>query len=284
MVIKIVLESLAIAVVLKLVTKKPIAMEDILRVTLVTAAVLTVLAVLAPEIQKATKQGIGMGIGLRQVGFEGYADQDSLERYSSTVEGFDEDAKKVRMNNVLYSGDLVIVAGATPGTNDNLYMQRSVTSSEVLLNAALDGVHTNLSKLRFELVDHDPDVSKPIKFGDTVYFKHNANINNQNLDRFIKISDNLLSHQTGPLFNQFQIINSTNPQDKSYVRPDTPIVLMNLKSGGIEQGYLKVGSDKKFTNGAASAADATKLSIGLQRVAEADDKHLCICLGDTLYP
>lgn len=284
MIVKIVLESLAIAVVLKLVTKRPIAVDDIIRVTLVTAAVLTVLSVLAPEVQKATKQGMGLGIGLRQVGFEGYANKDSLERYASTIEGFDEDAKKVRMNNVLYSGDLVIVSGGTPGTNDNLYIQRSVTSSEILMNAALDGVHTNLSKLRFELLDHDPDVSKPIHYGDTVYFKHNANINNQNLDRFIKISDNLLSHQTGPLFNQFKIINSTNPQDTTYVRPDTPIVLMNLKSGGIDQGYLKVGSDNKFTNSAASAADATKLSIGLQRVVEADDKHLCICLGDTLYP
>lgn len=273
-IINIILESLAIAVVLRFVTKKPLAMEDIVRVTLVVTALLVISRLLSPEIFPHEKSQ----------NFVRPYQVDSSFMADTSFEGFDEDARFVRVNNVLYSGDLVNLQGADVGKTDNLYMQRNITSSEVLLNAPIDGIHTNLSKLRFELLDHDPQMTKPIKYGDTVYIKHNANINNLNSSRFIKISDTLLSHQEGPLFNQFQIFNVASPTDTGYVKPDTPVAIKSLKSGGIPEGYLVIGDDKKLKNTATSLTDANKFTIGLQRVVELNDQHLSVEVNSTLYP
>lgn len=283
-VIKVILESIAVAVAVNLVSRKPLVAADLLKIGLTTAAILLVLEMLAPEVGYSTKKGMGLGIGLRQVGFEGYGNMDALEYFSgqkSAIEGFDEDAKHVRLNNTLYSGDIVLISGVD---KPNTFLQRNVTSSEILMNPPINDVQTNLSKLRFEAVDHDPQGMKPLKYGDTVYIKHNADINNQNLSRFIKISDHLLSHQTGPLFNQFQIFNASNASDTSNIKPDTPVVLKNLKSGGIPEGFLVVGADNKITNTAGAAADGTKFNIKLQRVAEINDTQNCICEGETLFP
>ena len=285
-VLKVLLESFAVALAVQLVSRKTFVPKDFAKVGLTTAAVLIVLGFLAPDVKHATKSGMGLGLGLRQVGFEGYGNMDALEYYSgqkSAIEGFDEDARHVRLNNVLYSGDIVLISGVDTA-NQNKFIQRNVTSSEILLNAPVNDIQTNLSKLRFEAIDHDPQSLKPLKYGDTVYMKHNAEINNQNVSRFIKMSNNLLSHQTGPLFNQFQIFNATNPADTTNVQPEQPVVIKNLKSGGVAEGYMVVGQDSKIVNSAGAATDGTKFSIKLQRVAEIGDKQNCICEGETLFP
>lgn len=221
--------------------------------------------------------------------------EDGLEYYTTrrhNVEGFDEDPRFVRQNNVLYSGDIVFInAMNTQGpVSDNgpksiISLQRSATTSEVVLAPPVNGIQSNLSKLRIELVDHDPQIFKPISYGDTVYIKHNANVNNSNTSLFIKISDELISHQTGPLFNQFVISNVANAQDKGFVQPGATVAINNLASGGISSGFLNLDTTtKKITNSATSIANATPFTIQLERVAENNDRHLCIGVGDILYP
>ena len=216
----------------------------------------------------------------------------------SSVEGFDEDPRFVRQNNVLYSGDIVFINGtntsvaATPGstpaanaTPSVSSLQRSATTSEVILAPPVNNIQSNLSKLRIESIDHDPQIFKPIKYGDTVYIKHNANVNNANTSLFIKISNELISHQTGPLFNQFVISNVANAQDKGYVQPGATVAINNLASGGISSGFLNIdNTTNKITNSATSIANATPFTIQLERVAENNDRHLCIGVGDILYP
>lgn len=234
--------------------------------------------------------------------------EDGLEYYTSrknAVEGFDEDPRFLRQNNVLYSGDIVFINSAsnptiatattaatsgstsTPTPTQGLVssLQRAATTSEVVLAPAVNGVQSNLSKLRIELTDHDPQVLKPIHYGDTVYIKHNANVNNANTSLFIKISDELVSHQTGPLFNQFIISNAANAQDKGFVQPGASVAISNLASGGISSGFLNVDAKtNKITNSATAVGSATPFTIQLERVVENGDKHLCICVDDILYP
>ena len=269
-------------------------------VFLTTAAILLTLQVFAPAVAAKARRSMGMGLGLRSTGFAG-------------IEAFDEDASVIRMNNTLYSGDIVIISSpstatatstaatstaaatataptaSTTGTTASgtaaVFFQRNVTSNEIVMGPVLDGgIQTNLSKLRIEATDHDPQVLKPIKFGDTVYIKHNANVNNENTALFVKISDTLLSHQTGALFNTFVLSNPSNAADTSYVQPGQDVVISNQASGGIGAGYMVIGTDSKITNTASGVSDASKFDIGLERVAEVGDRHLCICVSETLYP
>ena len=292
--IKMTIEAAAIAAALKATTYKTMSNKQLLRLIAAIAVILFAFELL-PAALFVTKQLVTKF----DVRFE-----DGLEYYSKRknfVENFDENPQFVRQNNVLYSGDIIFINSAsattptptttvattgtaTPTTTVSS-LQRNATSSEVLLAPPVNGIQSNLSKLRIESTDHDPQVLKPIKYGDTVYIKHNANVNNTNTSLFIKISDELVSHQTGPLFNQFIISNAANVQDTGFIQPGANIVMSNLASGGISSGFLQVdGSTKKLTNSATSAATATQFTIQLERVVENGDKHLCICVGDILYP
>ena len=296
--IKVTVEAAAIAAALKATTYKGMSQKQLLRLVAAIAVILFAFELL-PSALFVTKQLVTKF----DVRFE-----DGLEYYSKRknfVENFDENPQFIRQNNVLYSGDIIFINSAsatTPTTTATVAatvattgtatptttvssLQRNATSSEVLLAPPVNGIQSNLSKLRIESTDHDPQVLKPIKYGDTVYIKHNANVNNANTSLFIKISDELVSHQTGPLFNQFIISNAANAQDTGFVQPGATIVISNLASGGISSGFLQVDSStQKLTNSATSAATATQFSIQLERVVENGDKHLCICVGDILYP
>ncbi|CAK0766822.1 hypothetical protein CVIRNUC_003397 [Coccomyxa viridis] len=300
MLVSVLVQAASVTLATLLVSSRKIARTDVRRCVLVfstTAAILLTLQVFAPAVAAKARRSMGLGLGLRSTRFAG-------------IEAFDEDASVIRMNNVLYSGDIVIIsspstaatptagtaaatvsAGATTATTATasgaraIFFQRNVTSNEIIMGPALDGgIQTNLSKLRIEATDHDPQVLKPISFGDTVYIKHNANVNNENTALFVKISDTLLSHQTGALFNTFILSNPSNAADTSYVQPGQDVVISNQASGGIGAGYMVIGTDSKITNKAAGVTDASKFDIGLERVAELGDRQLCICVSETLYP
>lgn len=302
--IKVTVQAAAIAAALKATTYKNMSQKQLLRLIAAMAVILFAFEMVVPLLfvtkKLLTKFDVRFEDGLENV----YAKRKGF------VEGFDEDPKLVRLNNVLYSGDIVFINSAnnasiatpttattatttatpattTPpaGTNAISSIQRNATSSEVLLAPPMNGIQSNLSKLRIESSNHDPQVLKPIRYGDTVYIKHNANVNNANTSLFVKISDELVSHQTGPLFNQFIISNAANAQDTGFVQPGANIVISNLASGGISSGFLLAdGATRKITNSATSAATATQFTIQLERVVEIGDKHLCICVGDILYP
>ena len=290
--IKVTIEAAAIVAALKATTYKGMNNRQLLRLIAAIAVILFAFEMAYPVLFAAKKL-----VSTFDVRFE-----DGLEYYAkrkNLVENFDESPQFVRQNNVLYSGDIIFInsastttptptvatTGTTMPTTTVSSLQRNATSSEVLLAPPVNGIQSNLSKLRIESTDHDPQVLKPIKYGDTVYIKHNANVNNANTSLFIKISDELVSHQTGPLFNQFIISNAANVQDTGFIQPGANIVMSNLASGGISSGFLQVDSStKKLTNSATSAATATQFTIQLERVVENGDKHLCICVGDILYP
>jgi hypothetical protein len=307
-VVSVLVQAAAVTIATLLVSSRKLAKLDVRRCALVfstTAAILLTLQVFAPVVAAKARKSMGLGLGLRSTGFGG-------------IESFDEDARFVRMNNVLYSGDIVLISSpapagsATPASTTGaataavtatattagtasttatangtpaVFFQRNVTSNEIIMGPALDGgIQTNLSKLRIEASDHDPRVLKPIKFGDTVFIKHNANVNNENTSLFVKISDTLLSHQTGDLFKTFILSNPLNATDTSYIQPGQNVVISNQASGGIGAGYMVIGTDSKITNTAAGVTDASTFDIGLERVVELGDRHLCICVSETLYP
>ncbi len=249
--IKVTVEAAAIAAALKATMYKNMNNKQLLRLIAAIAVTLFAFEIAYPIFSVAKNL-----VGRFDVRFE-----DGLEYYAKRkgfMERFDEDPRFIRQNNVLYSGDIIFINSAnsatvatpaatatttampaiastgttaTAGTVSSI--QRNATSSEVILAPPVNGIQSNLSKLRVESINHDPQVLKPISYGDTIYIKHNANVNNANTSLFIKISDELVSHQTGPLFNQFIISNAANAQDTGFVQPGAAIVISNLASGGI---------------------------------------------------
>lgn len=285
LVVKVLLEAAAISLAVALIGSKKIVAKELLGISLVTAAILLILEIFAPAVGFATKKGLGTGLGLRTVGFpERFSDKpDALEYFSSLVENFDESPSVARIGGVLYAGDIVNINLADPAKS-GMYLQRNVSSSELIFGKPIDNINTNLSKLRIELVDQDYSMQQPLKYGQTVYIKHNAYMNNVNTPLFIKISDTLLSHQTGPLFNQFTLVNSTNPASTDHIKIGDTIAISNVKSGNIASGFLKLTPDNKINNTGGSATDATLMKIQPVRDFELNGRHLCICAGETLYP
>lgn len=285
LVVKVLLEAAAVSLAVALIGRKKILAKELLGISLVTATILLILELFAPTVGFAAQRGMGMGIGLRTVGFpERFSDkQDALEYFSSMVENFDENASVARVPGALHAGDIVNIVLADPA-QAGTYLQRNVSSSELIFGKPIDNINTNLSKLRIEIVDQNHSSQQPLKYGQTVYLKHNAYMNNVNTALFIKISDTLLSHQTGPLFNQFTLVNSTNPASTDYVKIGDTIAISNVKSGNIASGFLKLTPDNKINNAGGSATDATLVQIQPIRDFELNGRHLCICTGETLYP
>ena len=285
LVVKVLLEAAAVSLAVALIGRKKIVAKELLGIGLVTAVILLILEIFAPAVGFATKRGLGAGIGLRTVGFpERFSDkQDALEYFSAMVENFDENPSVARVPGVLHAGDIVNIVLADPA-QAGTYLQRNVSSSELIFGKPIDNINTNLSKLRIETVDQNYSSQQPLKYGQTVFLKHNAYMNNVNTPLFIKISDTLLSHQTGPLFNQFTLVNSTNPASTDYVKIGDTIAISNVKSGNIASGFLKLTPDNKINNAGGSATDATLVQIQPVRDFELNGRHLCICTGETLYP
>ena len=116
-----------------------------------------------------------------------------------------------RLSGVVYSGDLLdLMSGDT-------ILQRAVVNSQVVFDRPLPQVKTNLSKVRLVLADraHNPAQQTPIRYGDRIHLKHNAMVNNVNLDMYIKYGFRLQSHQQGPLFRVYRIYHQRDPDQSS---------------------------------------------------------------------
>ena len=68
-VIKYVVEGVAVALALFLIPRKPLAMDEIVSITIGAAAVFAVLDIFSPSIGVTARQGAGFGIGANLVGF-----------------------------------------------------------------------------------------------------------------------------------------------------------------------------------------------------------------------
>lgn len=185
-----------------------------------------------------------------------------------------------RRANILHSGDIINILSGT------YYFQRASDNSQIIVGAPIAKTGTNLSKLRFER-QYGADVStsstRPIRFGDTVYLKHNAYSNNQNQIKLIKYGDNgLQSHQEGELNREFKILNPENLGDTGYIEYDKDVFISRGEQETDDQIFLKVNIDKSI--GLADIHSASRFKIALKRASEPNDRHLCICEGGILYP
>ncbi len=180
----------------------------------------------------------------------------------------------------MYSGDLVNLFSG------QVVMQRGTTNSQIIFDKPLDKIKTNLSKLRVILAEgkHNPKKAIPLKYGQTVYFKHNALINNTNESRFIKYGQRLQSHQDGPLFRLFKIINKKDPKSQEHIKYGDEIVIsQGDQTGAGDKTYLKLETDKSVSC-ETTLNEATLFTFQLERVFELYDRALCACPRETLYP
>ena len=189
-----------------------------------------------------------------------------------------ENPNTTRLSDVLYSGDIIdLTAGDT-------IMQRGLINSQIIFDQPLPNVRTNLSKLRIiqAAKNHDPRKQTPIKYGDPIYIKHNALINNNNQTRFIKYGEKFQSHQDGPLFRVYKVYSKKDPKNTDYIRYGDEILISRGDQTG-DQIYLKVESDKSVSSQSA-VSEATTFGLTLVRVYELYDRNLCVCPQEMLYP
>lgn len=190
---------------------------------------------------------------------------------------FAVDDPEFRRAGVLYSGDLVVLT-----TNGN-YIQRGAVDSQIVFDKPLPKMGTNLSKLRIVHANkHSLTKQVPINYGDPVNIMHNAYFNNKNEPRYVKYGERLQSHQEGPLFRVFKIVDPANPTRTGPVEPGQDILLMRGDVEG-KNIYLKVEDDKTVSS-IAEQTNAAKFQIELVRVYELHNKNLCVCPNEVLYP
>lgn len=181
--------------------------------------------------------------------------------------GVDENNDKIRISDILYSGDLIAIKSG------NDIIQRSIDNSQVIL----DHSPTNLSKLRIENISNSQN---PIHYQELVNIKHNALVNNVNTMKFIKYGERLQSHQDGPLFEQFKIVNKDRPNITSDVKyGDHCLIACGDQSGN--NVYLKVESDKSISC-EATIEQATDFIFDL--VQKYKPNNQCVCQNETIYP
>ena len=182
-----------------------------------------------------------------------------------------------RTAGVLYSGDLIHLS------SNSKFMQRGVVDSQIVLDTALPEVVTNLTNLRFvHANNHDINKQTPLKYGDPVHLMHSANFNNKNEQRYVKYGVKLQSHQEGPLFRTFKIFNAAGQDNTGALQPGSDVVIARGDQEG-DNIFLQVKDDKTVET-KATFSEASKFKIDLKRVYELQDKNLCICPNDILYP
>jgi len=279
----------------------------------------------APTTEEVNKENELINSKLRQESteeVEGFADISGLVKQARNVgqilsnqarnlvlEGF-QDADTPYENNkriggVLYSGDIVnLYESGTENSDNKSIVQRSATSSDILVQAEIDKVRTNLSKLR--LVKEDVNggmVSSnkqvPVSYGDTVFLRHNAYVNSVNRSLFVKVGKRVHSHQSGPGFNRFIILNPSDNTKTDNIKYGDPFVLKYEGSGAdLPEGYLyKVTDNEDIPNsvklqkhdkdiGATVEGKASPLQLvaDLVRVHELGNKQLSVGPRGVLFP
>lgn len=253
---------------------------------------------------------------------EGFSNENNLVRQARNVgqilskqarnlvfEGF-QDADTPYENNkrtggVLYSGDIVnLYESGTENSDNKSIVQRSATSSDILVQSEIDKVKTNLSKLRLVkedvnggMVSSNKQVS--ISYGDTVFLRHNAYVNSVNKSLFVKVGKRVHSHQSGPGFNRFIILNPSDNTKTDNIKYGDPFVLKYEGSGAdLPEGYLykvtgnedipnsvKLQShDKEIGSTVEGKPAPLQLVADLVRVHELGNKQLAVGPRGVLFP
>ena len=181
-----------------------------------------------------------------------------------------------RKSGILYSGDIIILH-----YKDSI-IQRGTVDSQIIFAPPIKIIGTNLSKLRFVLKNAKSHRFEPVKYGDIVYIKHNIYENNKNESKFIKSGEKLQSHQDGPMYNEFQILDSSNVNNRGYVLLDKEIFLCKNETMDNKK-YLSLSEDNSVLCNSL-VENASSFKIELIRVYELYNKNLCINADETLYP
>lgn len=70
------LEGLAVALAAFYIPKKTMSFSEVLMIAVTAGVTFLVLDMFAPSVGTGARMGAGLGIGFKQVGFEGYADYE----------------------------------------------------------------------------------------------------------------------------------------------------------------------------------------------------------------
>lgn len=177
---------------------------------------------------------------------------------------------EARLNDVIYSGDILEIE------SQGNVLQRQKETSQVRLARPLGSgsLRTNLSKLRFENLDN----YGPIRYGQEIYLKHNALIDNKNQVRTIKYGERLQSHQSGPVYNLFKLIKKNKIDSRSYVKYGDSFVIACADQEG-DNVHLKLESDNSISS-EAKLKDAIIFQAKL--IHQKAKNSLCVCPGEAI--
>jgi hypothetical protein len=75
------LEGLAVALAAFYIPKRNIAFGEVVMIAVTAGVTFLVLDMFAPTVGSGARLGAGLGIGFKQVGFEGMADYENMEDY-----------------------------------------------------------------------------------------------------------------------------------------------------------------------------------------------------------
>jgi len=68
-IVKYLIEGLVVGIVAAILPEKPLSMDKVILLGLTAAAMFSILDLVAPSIGASTRQGAGLGLGLKLVGF-----------------------------------------------------------------------------------------------------------------------------------------------------------------------------------------------------------------------
>ena len=98
----------------------------------------------------------------------------------------------------------------------------------------------------------------------------------------IKYGESLQSHQDGPSFEIFKLINSDNIESQEYVKYGDRVVIARDNQTG-DKVYLGLEADKSI-NSQSTLDKAIRFSLSLIRPCEPNHTHLCICANEVIFP
>jgi hypothetical protein len=176
---------------------------------------------------------------------------------------------------MIYSGDLIDILSGTD------ILQRDANSSRVVIKPQLPGVGTNLSKLYFEDISNTGK-GNPIRYGEPIRIGHAVLINNTNKLRYIKYGERIQSHQEGPQYSIFRLVQGIQPNSQTAVKYGDQFKI----ACGYQQGdktFLKMETDGSLSS-EGTIEQATLFHLNLVKPYSLRQNNLCICPNEPIFP
>ena len=173
-----------------------------------------------------------------------------------------------RKSSLLYSGDIINIY------NVNKILQRNKEDNILLFNTEIPKYETNLSKLRFEILNPNINKNILINYGDIIHIKHNIYRDNKNISQFITHGIQMQSHNDDANnYTEFQIFDAENIHNIGPVDFNNLIYIAKYSSVDTHKYLKNNGANITFN---APISDATPVRIELVRPFEVLNSHLAI--------